>query len=106
MESFMAMTSYEQKMTLVLQLGSLKYSFSDIISECEVNRQSSDKLLHLMEIAKSKIITWPSRLLAVKQFAYGCSLVLGLHRFIIPFSRRSCQVSLVRKDDISQGCSN
>jgi hypothetical protein len=54
----MEMTSYEQQMTLVLRLGSLKYSFSDIISECEVSRQSSDKLLHLMEIAKSKIITW------------------------------------------------
>ena len=90
----MAMTSYEQKMVLVLHLSSLRHSFSDLISECEVSRKSSNNILRSIEIAKSKIIAWSSKLVAVKHFAHGSSLVLGLHRFIIPFSSPSCQLSL------------
>ena len=90
----MAMTSYEQKMVLVLHLSSLRHSFSDLISECEVSRKSSNNILRSIEIAKSKIIAWSSKLVAVKHFAHGSSLVLGFYRFIIPFSSPSCQLSL------------
>ena len=102
----MAMTSYEQKMVLALHLSSLRHSFSDLISECEVSRKSSNNILRSIEIAKSKTIAWSSKLVAVKHFAHGSCLALGLHRFIIPFSSPSCQLSLARKYDFYQSCSN
>jgi hypothetical protein len=102
----MAMTSYEQKMVLVLHLSSLRHSFSDLISECEISRKSSNNILRSIEIAKSKTIAWSSKLVAVKHFAYGSSLVICLHRFIIPYSSPSCQLSLARKYDIYQSYSN
>ena len=83
----------------VLHLGSLKHSFSEIISEYEVNRRSSNELLRSIEIAKNIIFICSSKSVAAKQLVHACSMALGLHRIIIPISRSSCELSTFRNCD-------